>query len=323
MTSTTSAAPATATPVTVVTQTRVLPAREDDFRAWQQRVSQVVAGYPGLIDQQVIPPSPPTQLDWVILQKFANAAQAQDWLKSPERLRLIDEVQPMLVGHDDIHLVERDLSGRPEQEVSAIISAVIAPGHEESFRAWNQRITAAEAQYPGFVGHKLSPPLPGVQDDWVTILTFDSEANLDSWLKSPERQALLNESAAFTSGFQTRKVRSGFEQWFSVPGGAPPPPVWKQNMLTLLALYPTVFLFGFFVGTPLFTHQFGLPFYVALFLSNVASVLILTLLVPWISGRFSWWLQPGGADTQRRNIIGAVVICVLYGLLILAFSLFP
>ena len=70
-------APATTGPVTIITQTRVLPDRNDDFAKWQQRTSDVVAGFPGFVDHQVIPPDPPQQVDWVILQKFATGEQAQ------------------------------------------------------------------------------------------------------------------------------------------------------------------------------------------------------------------------------------------------------
>jgi antibiotic biosynthesis monooxygenase (ABM) superfamily enzyme len=142
-------------------------------------------------------------------------------------------------------------------------------------------------------------------------------------MNSPERQALLRESTPFTAELHTRKVQSGFEQWFQVPGTAALPPVWKQNMMTLLGLYPTVFLFGYFVGTPLFTRQLGWPFWLALFFSNVASVLILTWVIPWLSTRFNWWLHPTGGDRQRANLIGIVLILVLYALLVFAFSLFP
>ena len=38
-------------------------------------------------------------------------------------------------------------------------------------------------------------------------------------------------------------------------------------MIVLLVLYPTVFLFGFFVGTPFLMGQ-GVPFWLTLFLSN-------------------------------------------------------
>lgn len=321
---TSSTAPSsTAQAVTIVIQTRVLPNREQDFITWQQHLGDAVAAFPGFIDQQVMPPAPPTQVDWVILQKFASAEQAQAWLKSAERLRLVAEGQPLLVGKDDIHLITGDQSSRPPDTVSAIISMTLKPGQEAAYRVWNQKITGAEAQYPGFLGHRLEPPIPGVQNDWVTVLTFDSDAHLNAWMNSPERQALLKESTPFTADLHTRTVRSGFEQWFQVAGGAALPPVWKQNMLTLLGLYPTVFLFGFFVGTPLFTRELGMPFWLALFFSNVASVLILTWLIPWLSARFTWWLHPAGSDTQRINLIGVAVILVLYALLVAAFSLFP
>ena len=78
-------------------------------------------------------------------------------------------------------------------------------------------------------------------------------------------------------------------------------------MLVLLMLYPVVFLFGVFVQTPLLTGRAALPFAVALFIGNVASVLLLNYLVPWTGNRFTWWLplsvnpessspdgQPGG-----------------------------
>jgi uncharacterized protein len=314
---------ATANSVTVITQTRVLPNRNDDFAEWQRRTSDVVAGFPGFIDHQVIPPNPPTQVDWVILQKFASAEAAQAWLRSPERLRLIEAALPMLIGHDDVHIIEGDEAAQPAEAVSAVISMDIKPGQEEAYRLWNQHIAAAETQYPGFQGHRLNPPVPGVQNDWVTILTFDTEAHLDAWLNAPERQKLLNEATTFTEGVHIRKVRSGFDQWFRVAGGAAQPPVWKQNMLTLLGLYPVVFLFGFLVQTPILMERAGLPFWAALFCANVAGVTLLTWVVPWISGRFHWWLQPAGSETQKRNLQGVIALVVLYGLLLLIFSRFP
>src|SRR5215218_4281179 len=120
-------APATARPVTIVTQTRVLPDRNNDFAEWQQRISDVVAGFPGYIDHQVIPPDPPKQVDWVILQKFATSEQAQAWLRSKERLHLVETAQPMLIGRDDVHIIEGDEAAQPADEVSAVISMEIKP----------------------------------------------------------------------------------------------------------------------------------------------------------------------------------------------------
>ncbi len=316
------AAPATTGPVTIITQTRVLPDRNDDFGEWQQHISDVAAGFPGFVDHQVIPPDPPRQVDWVILQKFATAEQAQAWLRSKERLRLVERAQPMLVGRDDVHIIAGDEAAKPADAVSAVISMAIKPGQEEAYRVWNQRISAAETQYPGFQGHRLNPPIPGVQDDWVTILTFDNESHLDAWLNSPERQKLLDEATGFSAGVHARKVRTGFDQWFRVAGAAHAP-IWKLNMLTVLALYPVVFLFGYFVQNPILMGQLGMPFFLALFTANLASVVILNWVAPWVSGRFGWWTQPAGSETGQRTLRGIVIVVGLYALLLLIFWRFP
>jgi hypothetical protein len=90
-------------------------------------------------------------------------------------------------------------------------------------------------------------------------------------------------------------------------------------MLVLLMLYPVVFLFGLFVQTPLLTRSAGLPFAIALFIGNVVSVMLLSYLVPWTSTRFSWWLQPAGANPARTNVAGAGLVIALYGLMLVAF----
>lgn len=309
-------------PVTIITQTRVLPERNDDFVKWQQQISDAVAAFPGYLDHQVIPPNPPAQVDWVILQKFATSENAQSWLRSPERQRLIAIAQPMLVGHDDIHIIEDDAAGTPSDAVSAVISMRIAPGKEDAYREWGQRIAAAQAQFPGFQGFKLTPPIPGIQEDWVTVLQFDTEAHLNAWMTSPQRLKLVDEANAFTTETHIRTVRTGFDQWFRV-GGAAQAPIWKLNMLTLLALYPVVFLFGHFVQTPILMRQLGWPFWLALFGGNLAGVVILNWVAPWVSGRFGWWLQPAGSETQKQSLLGIAAIVALYGVLLVIFSRFP
>jgi antibiotic biosynthesis monooxygenase (ABM) superfamily enzyme len=265
--------PAAKGTVTVVTQTRVRPESADAFARWQEETSGTVAAFPGFIKQTVMPPSPPAQVDWVILQRFASTEAAVAWLNSEQRLKRIEGAAPMLVGRDDIHVVNDGEAGVLPSPVSAVISTRIKPGQETAYRAWEQRIAAAQSKAPGFQGYRFDPPVPGVQDDWLAILRFDTEANLQAWLDSPERQKLLREATSFTEEFHARIARTGFDQWFSVPaGGAPPPAIWKLNMLVLLMLYPVVFLFGFYVQTPFLIGRAGLPFAIALFIGNVASV---------------------------------------------------
>jgi antibiotic biosynthesis monooxygenase (ABM) superfamily enzyme len=313
------ASPASPT-VTIVTQTRVVPGQEEAFAHWQKGTSEAIAQFPGFLEQAVTPPSPPTQLDWVILQRFTTTELASAWLNSKERLDRMAGAQAMLIGPDDVHLVRDGASGVLPAPVSAVISTRIKPGTEAAYRAWEQRIAVAQARAPGFQGYRFEPPIPNVQDDWLAILRFDSEANLQRWLDSPERNRLLEEAKSFTEEFHARIARTGFEQWFPLPAGATHgPAAWKQNMLVLLMLYPIVFLFGIFVQTPILTRHLGLSFPIALFAGNVVSVFLLNYLVPWTSGRFAWWLQPAVRNRRAIEIAGAILVIGLYTAMIVVF----
>jgi antibiotic biosynthesis monooxygenase (ABM) superfamily enzyme len=219
-----------------------------------------------------------------------------------------------------VHVVPDGSGGVLPAPVSAVISTRIKPGQEKAYRAWEQRIAAAQCKAPGFQGYRFEPPIPGVQEDWLSILRFDSEANLNAWLESPQRKELLAEADAFTEEFHARVTRAGFDQWFPAPSkGEPVQPVWKQNMLVLLMLYPVVFLFGFAVQSPLLVGRMGLPFPVALFIGNLVSVLLLTYLVPWISRRFGWWLSPAQPSAQL-DWRGAAILGALYLVMIGVFT---
>lgn len=306
--------------VSIVTQTCVRPERADDFARWQGQTSDLIQAFPGFLEQRLLPPSPPLQVDWVILQRFTSLANAQRWLSSAERQHRIEGAAPMLVGRDDVHIVQDDTGGIKPAPVSAVISTRVKPGKEAEYRAWERKVAAAQTKAPGLQGYRFEPPVPGVQDDFVAIMRFDTEANLQGWLNSPERKALIEEAAPFTEEFHARIASSGFEQWFrdaAAPGALP---VWKMDMLVLLMLYPIVFLFGVFVGTPLFSNVLGLSFAVSLFLGNIVSVGLTGFLVPWVAGRFGWWLTPPpGKAALKTHIQGAAVILAMYAAMVFVF----
>jgi antibiotic biosynthesis monooxygenase (ABM) superfamily enzyme len=304
--------------VTIVTQTRVRDDGTDAFAKFQAGISAAVAEQPGFIEQSVLPPDPPTQVDWVILQRFVTPDDAVAWLRSERRRALLAEVQPVLAGVDDVHLVQDAATGALPSPVAAVITTRVRPGREEEYRAWEQRIAAAQAGYPGFQGYRFEPPIPGVQESFVAILRFESEQALKGWMDSPERQRLLEQAKGLTDDVHARIVRSGFSQWF--PDTPTQAPAWKMNMVVLLLLYPVVFLFGLWVQTPILMRSMGLPFWLALFVGNVVGVIILNYLVPWTSTGFRWWLNPANGRSMRNDVVGGALLVVLYLVLMLIFS---
>lgn len=309
------------TSVSIVTQTTIRPESSDAFARWQTETGSVVATFPGFIEQQVIPPRPPLQVDWVILQRFHSLDQAKAWLASPERQARIQGATPMLVGRDDVHIVKDDGDASRTSPVSAVISTRVKPGMEAAYLRWEQKIAAAQSKAPGMQGYRFEPAVPGVQEDHVAILRFDSEANLRIWMDSPERQALVAEAAPLTAEFHTRTVQSGFEQWFRnvAPAGEGAPAAWKMNMIVVLTLYPTVFLWGVLVGTPILAGILKVDFPVALFIGNVFSVLLTSQMVPWTAKRLGWWLTPDPARRTQVNLQGAALLIAAYAIMILVF----
>ena len=309
--------------VSIVTQTCVRPESADAFARWQGETSTLITSFPGFLEQRLMPPNPPLQVDWVILQRFASLDDARRWLASPERQKRIEGVAAMLIGRDDVHIVQNDNASARGGAVATVISTRVRPGKEVEYRAWEHRIAAAQSKARGLQGYRFEPAIPGVQDDYIAILRFDNEANLQAWLESPERRKLIEEAAPLTEEFHTRTLRSGFEQWFSRDGSsqdATPLPVWKMDMLVLLLLYTIVFLWGVFVGTPFLDKTFGMSFAIALFIGNIVSVALTGVLVPWTAGYFGWWLRPATGESRWRvHLLGAVIILAIYAVMVVAF----
>ena len=304
--------------VSIVTQTSVRPERSEDFARWQGETSDLIARFPGFVEQRLMPPNPPLQADWVILQRFHTMEDAQRWLGSTERQTRIEGAAPFLIGRDDVHIVRDDEGGRKPAPISVVISTRVKPGKEVEYRAWERKIAAAQSKAPGLRGYRFEPPVPGIQEDYVAILRFDSPANLNAWLHSPARKALIDEAEPLTEEFHTR-VGTGFEQWFRDESkGSGGLSVWKMDMIVLLLLYPIVFLWGVSVGTPMLQNTFNLPWALNLFVGNIFSVALTGFMVPWVANRMSWWLAPA-TNVLRANLLGAGLICVIYAISIFVF----
>ena len=81
----------------------------------------------------------------------------------------------------------------PNQEASGptvIVARRVLPGHEEEYRAWHERIVRAAAGFPGYLSSELQPPEVAHPGEWVTVYSFATAAELESWLGSDERSEI-------------------------------------------------------------------------------------------------------------------------------------
>ena len=296
-------------PVAVVIQTRIRPGGEGAYAAWQARAGAALQEWPGFVAQEVVQPNPPLQVDWFVIQRFESEESAYEWMQSDNLKALLAEISDQFVGNDTISVL-RDAT--TQGHVSAAISCKVPPEQEAAFLDWQRRVFQAESAFPGFVGHKLERPIGGLRDNWSVMLTFDSEQNLDGWLGSTERQQLVDEGEHYQSDVHVSKTNYGFGFWSKSPQQQAPTAtsIFKSNLLVLLVLYPFVFLWGYLISEP-FIDSKGAPFWLSLFIGNVASTQLLGFWVAPIAFKaYDKWMQP--KPSMKTELIGYVTLAVLY-----------
>lgn len=304
---------------TAVTTVRVRQGEEGAFAGWLTEMNKTVATFPGYISAVVIPPVPPLQADWVMVQRFQALEQLGAWLDSDARRSLLARSASLLVDEGTTNVIQgTSTDASPQDMVTEIITVSVKPGMEGAYREWVDRIRQMEAKFPGYKGLQLQPPIPGVQDDWVSLLRFDTSEHLNAWLESDARRDALREVEPFIDE-RDQQVATAFSGWFTF-GDAPGqvPPNWKQAMVVLLTLFPVVMLELLYLS-PLLQ---SLNLAVATFIGNLLSVAALTwILVPWANRAFGWWLRPTSSVSAGVEAAGVALIIGLYALSVVVFAL--
>jgi antibiotic biosynthesis monooxygenase (ABM) superfamily enzyme len=223
---------------------------------------------------------------------------------------LLGEAQPLLAEKSSIEIEIKETG--PDGGVVEVIVTKVKPGKEEAYRLWETKIQQAQSKFPGYQGSYVQPPIAG-ELGWTTLMRFDNAEQLDRWLKSPERAALLREVEPLIDYAHLQRMESSFPGWFPTdPKTGQGPPNWKAAMLVLLGLFPIVMLETRFLSPRLASLNFSL----AMFIGNTISVALTTwLTMPLFIKAFGWWLFPKPeASKISVNIAGTAVIFVLFAI---------
>ena len=305
---------------TAVTTVQIRQGEEGAFAGWLAELNKIVATFPGYVSAVVIPPSPPAQSDWVMVQRFQTLEQLGAWLDSDERRSLLDKSASLLVDEGTTNVIEGSSTERsPQDMVTEIITVSVKPGMEEAYRDWVDRIRQMEARFPGYQGLELQPPIPGLQDDWVSLLRFDTAEHLNAWLESDARREALREVEPFIDK-RERQVSTAFSGWFTfgdAPGQVPQvPPSWKQSMIVLLVLYPVVMLEILYLNPLLQSLNLAVVNFIGNALSVAATGFWLT---PLAVRALDWWVFRGPDDPPRVEATGIALVIGGYILSIAVF----
>ena len=160
------------------------------------------------------------------------------------------------------------------------------------YEAWLRHTVGVARQQPGHLDVNVIRPDDGGRQ-FTTIVRFAEAGQLQAWVDSVERQALVAEVLPLLEEGDQTQVHDDPEFWFTpASNGATPPPRWKQAVLTYLVICPLTLLVPMLLA-PLFQH---FPLLGARLPSNLLVNLCVILpvvffIMPWVTRRCAGWLR--------------------------------
>jgi antibiotic biosynthesis monooxygenase (ABM) superfamily enzyme len=89
---------------TVVITHRVRDGQHETYATWLNEIGPLVRAWKGHLDWQIIRPLTGLTGTYTVVIRFDSRENLESWMHSPERLRLIDKVQPLLAQKDDFFI---------------------------------------------------------------------------------------------------------------------------------------------------------------------------------------------------------------------------
>lgn len=80
---------------------------------------------------------------------------------------------------------------------TVVVSRRVNDNEHRRFQRWLRRLRRAIERSPGYIGMSVQPPDENHPYEWVVIYQFRSERDLDAWLRSAQRAALIVECDAY------------------------------------------------------------------------------------------------------------------------------
>lgn len=287
----------TDTAATVIIGQRVRSGCEQAFEAWQQDMNSRAATYPGFLGAEINPPTA-LQPDWVVVYRFDSVAHVQAWINSASRQERLIEGQAFFDGPGTQQVISGGARST-DALVTVVVTHRVDPAQVTEFLEWQDRLRLAESKFDGFRGTELFRPVEGIQDEWTALYRYENADDLDKWLISDERRALLAEGEQF-SDFHSRTIDNSFGSWFAFDehgAEAPPPSDFKTSLAVWMGLYPTV------VFLTLMTSPLHMPLWLGMLVGNFLSSFAMSFIAMpyYVNPLLKRWLRPPADAPKVRS----------------------
>lgn len=184
--------------------------------------------------------------------------------------------------------------------VTLVVRHRVRRGHEDAYEAWLRRIVRIAGEREGHLGVSVMRDRQAGLQQFTSVLRFCSTDAAHRWLDSPERRTLIEEAAPMLADGDQIEVAPQREFWFTPPAdGAPPPPRWKQAVVSMLVILPLTLLVPLAWG-PLLQQLPWLSGYVpsTVVITLTIVLLVVYLMMPAATRLLAPWLNADAARTQ-------------------------
>ncbi|MEH6496299.1 MAG: hypothetical protein V7740_11200 [Pseudomonas marincola] len=181
-----------------------------------------------------------------------------------------------------------------KQEIGAtvVINHRVRDDQLAEYNGWLDEIDPLCKKAPGHLDSQIIRPVGGVTATYTIILRFENRDYLEGWMKSDERNRLIDAVRPMLAKDDDFYIQSGLDFWFTPDGARAQLPVsWKQFLVTWTAIFPLALGVPLVVGPLLRYLGFEPNLYADnLFITGVIVFLMVYVVMPRYTKILGRWL---------------------------------
>ncbi len=172
------------------------------------------------------------------------------------------------------------------QATALIIEHQVKKENVELYEKCTEDILSALSRSPGYLGREVFPPNSG-DKPYTIVIRFESERNVQTWLRSTERQLFIEQTRDFLEDREKTQIKAGIDVWFAPDDAPARPAAHKQFLLTLAGIYPLTLivpklLSPVFEAVPVLENEFVSKFIVAVIVVGAMTYLFMPYATGWL-----------------------------------------